>query len=401
MCFRELRKSRWGEKRSRSNSPESCGDSSAKMGNQSNSEALDHNVSTFEKFDEALSLRRLPIVLFGQGMREQIVWRGGAVEKGTVIKPDRPPDMIAKDPIAMSPAYLGFTVEPDSPRYLQYEGVGMVFARPCGANFMQPSIDTMLLCQGLSKLFSEGHKFRSAIDIGSGSGFIGKFAGVKAPGDGELSVTLVDIDPAASKFGNSSGFNAPAQGFNGRPLSWKHVSGDAVELLDEIKGFDLIISNPPYIPTKNETQVAVTVSPHGFWEGTGIIVNLIERLARSEWSTEARLVLIVTSLTLKAQSVRTTLQNLRKRGVRFRCLVEQEVAWKAFYAGPVGHSHLLAGDKQREQRERIGEVDFFIGATKPGKPRLQTTFDGRQDCFLFHWHVVYVLDFWREVGERV
>lgn len=271
---------------------------------------------------------------------------------------------------------------------------------------MQPSIDTVLACQGMSKLFAEGHEFSSAIDIGSGSGFLGKFAGVRAPGEGEMRVTLVDIDPTASTFGNSLGFNAPEQSFCGRPLTWDHVSGDAIELLSQKQEFDLIVSNPPYIPTLQETKDERTVakksgevSADGFWEGTGIIVNLIERLARGEWKGGAHLVLVLTSLTLKARSVCATLQSAREKGIRFRCLVEREVAWKAWYAGPLGHDHLLADAKDSKQRQKIGEVEFFVGATRPGRPRLQTHSDGRQRDIGFHWHVVYVLDFWKETEK--
>lgn len=226
---------------------------------------------------------------------------------------------------------------------------------------------------------------------------------MKAPGEDELSVTLIDIDPKASIFAKSAGFNAPKEGFAGRPVSWKHVAGDAVELLDREQGFDLIVSNPPYIPTRNETQDERTVAPHGFWEGTGIIVNLIERLTRGEWNSRAHLVLVMTSLTLKAQSVCTVLEGARERGVRFRCLVEREVAWKAWYAGDGdrSHKHLLANEKEAKERQKVGEVDFFVGAMKPGHPRLQKYRDGRHRDPMFHWHVVYVLDFWRESrGER-
>jgi len=134
----------------------------------------------------------------------------------------------------------------------------------------------------------------------------------------------------------------------------------------------------------------------GFWKGTDIIVDLMERLAKGEWPVEAHLVLIVTSLTLKAQSVRATLQSINPRNVHCRCLVEREVAWKAWYAGPAGHDYLLADDEQCARRERIGEVDFFVGATRPGAPRLQTHHDGRHEEWGYHWHVVYVLDLWRD-----
>lgn len=47
--------------------------------------------------------------------------------------------------------------------------VGMVFARPAGGRFMQPSIDTILVCRGLVDALA-GVQVKRLIDVGSGSG---------------------------------------------------------------------------------------------------------------------------------------------------------------------------------------------------------------------------------------
>ena len=47
--------------------------------------------------------------------------------------------------------------------------VGMVFARPPGGRFMQPSIDTILVCRGLVDALA-GIQVKRLIDVGSGSG---------------------------------------------------------------------------------------------------------------------------------------------------------------------------------------------------------------------------------------
>ena len=45
----------------------------------------------------------------------------------------------------------------------------MVFARPPGGRFMQPSIDTILVCRGLVDALA-GIQVKRLIDVGSGSG---------------------------------------------------------------------------------------------------------------------------------------------------------------------------------------------------------------------------------------
>eukprot|EP00418_Pyrodinium_bahamense_P006548 CAMPEP_0179023768 /NCGR_PEP_ID=MMETSP0796-20121207/7102_1 /TAXON_ID=73915 /ORGANISM="Pyrodinium bahamense, Strain pbaha01" /LENGTH=399 /DNA_ID=CAMNT_0020719693 /DNA_START=110 /DNA_END=1309 /DNA_ORIENTATION=- len=346
-----------------------------------------------EVFAESLSVHSLPIVIFNDDATEQQVWYDGCIEDGQVRQPSGPPDVRAVNPVVMSPAFLGFAIEPNEKRYLHYRGVGIVFSRPVGGRFMQPSIDTILVCSALAKLFDgeTAPRVRRAIDVGSGSGLLGKFAAVYGPGGDTLSVTLVDIDPKAMEYCQTPSFNASQSGSRGRPVSWSFHAGDAVQLLEIDSQFDLIISNPPYVPTPSETRgCEVSRDVSGFWEGIGLVVYLMDLMLQRRCPAGAHLVVMVTSLTLKSPQVRAALEAAPKYGVRVRQLVEREIAWKAWYAGPRGLDHLLASKVERRERQRIGECEFFVGTTEPGNSR--TGSDGRDRFWNYHWHVAYVLD---------
>merc|ERR1712113_1147330 len=156
---------------------------------------------------------------------------------------------------------------------------------------------------------------------GSGSGFIGKFAAVHAPGNQNLQVTLIDIDPAAMEYCRSPGFNAPRTGHGGRSVSWELRSEDAVEVLNVEFDFDLFISNPPYVPTRDEVRGGGISQSSGFWEGIGLVVYLIGLVLHRKCSHGVHLIIMVTSLTLKAPQVQAALVAAAESGVRVRQLV--------------------------------------------------------------------------------
>lgn len=344
----------------------------------------------FEALPASVPPCRLPIVLFSDEVDVQRVWYGGRVEGGIVAPPTRTPDVRAENPVVMSPAFLGFAIEPYEKRYLHYKGVGMIFARPNGGRFMQPSIDTMLVCLGLSRLFDGGAEVRRAVDVGSGSGFIGKFIAAKAPGSLNLGVTLVDIDQVAMEYCQSPGFGAPTRGHSGRAVAVDLRGEDAVGLLEADPGFDLIVSNPPYIPTLAEVRGSESRAMSGFWEGIGLVVYLTELVVSGRSPTGTHLVLMVSSLTLKAPRVRRALQDAHDRGFRVRVLVEREIGWKAWYAGPRELDHLLASGQEYAKKHRIAGCDFFVGATPPTCSRTGT--DGRDRLLGYHWHYAYVVE---------
>ncbi|CAE8591107.1 unnamed protein product, partial [Polarella glacialis] len=262
----------------------------------------------WEVFPASLSVRSLPVVAFSDEADEQLVWFDGFVRDGRVGVSPGPPDVCAKNPVVMSPAFLGFAIEPYEKRYLHYRRVGVLFARPRGGRFMQPSIDTILVCRALADVLDAAHKSKSEvgsiIDVGSGSGFLGKFAAAHAPGSRELEVTLVDLDAEAMRYCQSEGFNASERGRGGRQVAWHLRAEDAVALLEDSPGFDLLISNPPYIPTRGEVENStVQSSPGGFWEGISLVVFLLELISGQRCPRGARLVMMVTSITLKSPAV--------------------------------------------------------------------------------------------------
>eukprot|EP00927_Polykrikos_kofoidii_P086374 TRINITY_DN9652_c0_g1_i1.p1 TRINITY_DN9652_c0_g1~~TRINITY_DN9652_c0_g1_i1.p1 ORF type:complete len:597 (+),score=142.01 TRINITY_DN9652_c0_g1_i1:34-1791(+) len=347
----------------------------------------------YETFADTLEVKDLPIVVFSDDLSEQMIWRHGSICKGCVHRKQSPPDLVVGEPVMMSPSHLSFSLSPEDNRYLHYCNVGIVFTRPSEATFMQPSIDTLMVCQGLKTLFDEGlsKAVSRAVDVGSGSGFIGKFIAAKAPGTDNLQLVLADIDPQAMQYCKSDGFNRIDQSLGGRSVKWTMHAGDALKLLDADSKFDLIVSNPPYIPTPDEVKGKKPKGkqPSGFWEGVGLVSYLVEKLVKKKFQDGCHLVMMVTSLTLKAPAVKIAFNTAVKRGVKMRVLCEREIAWKAFYAGPAELDHLLATTTERTTRQTIGGCDFFVGATKPGESREGTY--GRDFLKYFHWHVGYVL----------
>lgn len=73
-----------------------------------------------------------------------------------------------------------------------------------------------------------------------------------------------------------------------------------------------------------------------------------------------------------------------------KVLLEREIAWKAWYAGPNALEHLLATEEQETSPREVAGCRFFLGATKPGRSRSKK--DGRDRWFGYHWHMAYVLE---------
>eukprot|EP00747_Dinoflagellata_sp_TGD_P186043 gnl/TRDRNA2_/TRDRNA2_42877_c0_seq1.p1 gnl/TRDRNA2_/TRDRNA2_42877_c0~~gnl/TRDRNA2_/TRDRNA2_42877_c0_seq1.p1 ORF type:complete len:106 (-),score=13.46 gnl/TRDRNA2_/TRDRNA2_42877_c0_seq1:83-400(-) len=103
---------------------------------------------------------------------------------------------------------------------------------------------------------------------------------------------------------------------------------------------------------------------------------------------------MLTSLSLKSKAVQAALESAPKKGVHVRMLLEREIGWKAWYAGPGGGvDHLLASREEQAKRTRIGDCEYYVGASKPSSRRLLGP--DTSGCFGYHWHVGYVLDIHR------
>jgi len=322
------------------------------------------------------------------------VFRQGRIEADCT---DERRIVFTRYPIAMSPAYIGFVVQPYEWRYLHYDGCGIAFFRHDRAHFMAPSVDTVLFCAALKRLFASGVSFSRAIDVGCGSSFIGKYCALHCPGQDTLRVDLVDIDPCAEQYARSWGFAAPVRQKGGRKVECRPFTADAIEhLRAEGSKLDLVLSNPPYIPTREECAGETPPGPEDaerFWRGVGMLCNMVDRFVGRRFAAGAHLVLVVSSLSLKAPAVREAIKNAAAKGCVVTPLLMREVAYKAWYAGAGGMDHLLATEEEMQGPIDLGGCKLWAGCSRPGRPRACMYDDGRAGESSYHWHFVQVLDF--------
>jgi release factor glutamine methyltransferase len=127
-----------------------------------------------------------------------------------------------------------FSLYSSMPRTVEYDGVSVSWNNTIHVNVWCPSIDTVLYAKALKKLFNKRKKFDEVIEIGTGSGFLAKYALEKAKIN---EIWINDINPYAIKCARDNIEDKRAT----------FVVGDGLRLLKNRK-FDLIICNPPYVP---------------------------------------------------------------------------------------------------------------------------------------------------------
>lgn len=312
--------------------------------------------------------------------------------KSTTPK-DGNPDMTQQWPVAASPGHLqqgGYF------RQLQHQKQKIVFhdgsqhltsidfhLQP-GTKVMKPNLDTMLLCHGINCLQEQGVTFSKAIDVGSGSGFIAKHLALK---NTQSTITAIDIDQNAITYMKSPGADLP--------INVEIVENDATTYLEShASEYDLVVSNPPYVPTVQETQSNALIEPDNpnFWSGTGLICHMLEKTL-PQMKQGSHVVMIVPSTALKSKRVAQLLN--KQAGFSATILAEQEVAYKAYYLGGGSTTHLKASSSEAKKETRFEGIskDLFVGITGPGKPRSCDINDGRKECQDYHWQVLYVIDF--------
>ena len=118
-------------------------------------------------------------------------------------------------------------------RVTEFRGVSLAFEQSRWPGVWGPNVDTLLCCRALGDrgLSNIG----SAVELGSGSGFISKFLLAHAP---DLSaMTLVDRYAAAAECSRAHVQDARCEVIN----------DDAMVALQG-RRFDLVVTNPPYIP---------------------------------------------------------------------------------------------------------------------------------------------------------
>lgn len=138
------------------------------------------------------------------------------------------------------------------PRIIEYDGVS-VFWDSTHINVWCPSIDTLLFAKSMKAIIEK--KFKTAIEIGCGSGFLSKYLLSK---NKKLKYLLInDLNPYAIKCAKD----------NIKDKRAKFFVGDGLEKIKSEK-FDLIICNPPYVPRPN----SIDDNPY---EGIDLLRHLI------------------------------------------------------------------------------------------------------------------------------
>ena len=140
-------------------------------------------------------------------------------------------------------------------RIFEYDGVTTI-SDASHINVWSPSIDTVLFAQALDKVFKKRKNFKTAAEIGTGSGFLSKY--ILAKVKNLKSMLVLDINPYAIK-------SAMDNIKDSRAIFY---AGDGLKKIKNEK-FDLLICNPPYVPRPK----SIDDNPY---EGVGVLNYLIQ-----------------------------------------------------------------------------------------------------------------------------
>ena len=148
----------------------------------------------------------------------------------------------------------------------EVEFCGRVFS--CDARALIPRPETELLVELILK---ESGAVASILDVATGSGVIGLSLALSLP---DVAVTLCDISPEALSLATE---NALRHGIADK------VTRKESNLLDSVEGiFDIIVSNPPYIPTTDIATLSREVlnDPVLALDGGADGLRIVERLIK-------------------------------------------------------------------------------------------------------------------------
>jgi len=149
----------------------------------------------------------------------------------------------------------------------EVEFCGRVFS--CDARALIPRPETELLVELVLK---ESGAAASILDVATGSGVIGLSLALSLP---DVAVTLCDISPEALSLASD---NALRHGIADK------VTRKESDLLDSVEGiFDIIVSNPPYIPTVDIATLSREVlnDPVLALDGGADGLRIVERLVEA------------------------------------------------------------------------------------------------------------------------
>ncbi|MEZ5314792.1 MAG: methyltransferase [Chlamydiales bacterium] len=296
-------------------------------------------------------------------------------------------EILQRSPVAATLDHMGLVISTITPQNIVYHdedllATAIVF-KAAPARLMKPNVDTMLICSGIYRLLKTGLEFNCAIDLGAGSGFIAKYLALKRPNS---KITAIDIESEAIEYMKSSGA--------GMPENIEIVQEDAIDHLKQYyHKYDLIVSNPPYVPTETETQSEqkIKIKKGNFWEGTQIICDIFEEIFPN-MAPEKHIVLVVSSMSLKSQRLNKIFQDLS--ACEAKIVFSQEVVYKNFYAGNGKSSHLIATgeEKNRVVCFKNLNLELFVGMTLPSEPRIFRE-DNTKKQIRYFWQMIYVIDF--------
>ena len=152
----------------------------------------------------------------------------------------------------------------------EVEFCGRVFI--CDARALIPRPETELLVELVLK---ESAATTSMLDVATGSGVIGLSLALSRP---DAAVTLCDISSEALSLAAANAFR--------HGIADKVVQKES-DLLDSVEGiFDVIVSNPPYIPTSDIASLSREVQndPVLALDGGSDGLRIIERLVQASMS---------------------------------------------------------------------------------------------------------------------
>lgn len=211
------------------------------------------------------------IIKIPQSLNRQEIWASGAELTGIMGKKEIGEDVLVhsfEKPVLITDNYriaqlsptlrdTLFSLMSSLPRIVEYDGVS-VYWDSSHKSVWSPSIDTILIAKALSRVLPKNLQIESAIEIGTGSGFLSKY--VLAKSTNLKSMTINDINPVAIKCAQDN-IKDPRAVF---------VPGDGFKAL-EGKTFDLIVCNPPYLPRPNSVATnpyeGVTIPEYLVHEG--------------------------------------------------------------------------------------------------------------------------------------
>jgi release factor glutamine methyltransferase len=183
----------------------------------------------------------------------------------------------------------------------------------------QPEEDSYLLSETLKEFFKNKQKTIKILDLGSGSGILAETCRKL----GFKNILTSDINPESVKILKEKKFDA--------------VQSDLFSNLGKRKGdlsgepgvpirFDLIIFNPPYLPTDENEPVDSRLETTGGKKGYEIILKFLDE-SRSHLNKNGEILLLISSLT----KPRIIKQKAKELGYKIKILNKKKIFFEELF----------------------------------------------------------------------